>query len=116
MKSQQQPDFNMKESKLNTIKWKNLSMRYLKQVKTLENAIMQQQRDLDRRNKVADKKHGGKAYGKHDDFDEMTELIEPEYTGEEGEMQPALKQRHKNGARGETFEMFMQRRSQRIGE
>jgi hypothetical protein len=115
VKSQQTPDCSAKEAKLNTIKWKNLSIKYVKQVKTLESAIFQKQKDLDKSNDLAGKKHGGKGYGKNGP-DEMTELIEPELTGEEDEYDAGPKQRVKAPVQGETFEEFMRRRSKRIGK
>lgn len=115
VKSQQTPDCSAKEAKLNTIKWKNLSMKYMAQVRTLEAAIFQKQKEIDKTKDLSGKKHGGNGYGKGDP-DEMTELIEPELTGEEDGFGNGLKQRVKAPVQGETFEEFMRRRSQRIGK
>ena len=46
----------------------------------------------------------------------MTELIEPEYTGEEESMEQELKQRSKAGPQAQTFEDFMKKRSRRIAK
>lgn len=103
VKSQQTPDFTARESKMNTIKWKNISLKYIKQVKTLENAILQKQKDLNKQDMVKNGKY----------TDESHSLIEPEFTGEEGQ---GLKQRNKGSTQGESFEDFMRRRSRRIGK
>lgn len=106
VKSQQAPDLSVKESKMNTIKWKNLSAKYVRQVKTLEAAILQKQQELNKKSKM---KGGG--------YDsELSQLIEPEYTGEENGSGLGLKQRTKAGTKGESFEEFMKRRSKRIGK
>ena len=89
-------------------------MKYVKQVKTLEAAIYQKQKELDKKSKMISKKNIGK-YFDGGDADEMTELIEPEHTGEEGKYE-GLKQRHKESVMGETFEEFMRRRSKRISK
>ena len=114
VKSKQGPDSSAKDSQMNSIKWKNLSLKYVKQVKTLEAAIFQKQKEMDRSKNISEKKHGGKSYGKEiGDDDEMTELIQPEHTGEEAE-NLGLKQRQKETVQGESFEEFMRRRSKRI--
>lgn len=116
VKSQQTPDCTDSEAKLNTIKWKNLSIRYVKQVKTLEAAIFQKQKEVDRLHKVSDKKYGNGGYGKEVDPDEMVSLIGQDFNGDDSHMGTNLKQRSKGGSHGETFEEFMRRRSKRIGK
>lgn len=114
VKAQQTPDFGASDAKMTLIKWKNISMKYVKMVKNLEKAILQKQKELYRKKKVDQKKFGAEQYGKNDP-DEMTELIEPEFTGDEGSPPEHLKQRTKGVSKGETFEEFMKRRSKRIG-
>ena len=62
VKSQNSPDQSFREGQINTIKWKNESVKYVRQVKTLENAIFQKQRKLDTLNKTKYPKNAG--YGK----------------------------------------------------
>mmetsp|Transcript_28501 Transcript_28501/g.25231 ORF Transcript_28501/g.25231 Transcript_28501/m.25231 type:complete len:275 (+) Transcript_28501:2-826(+) len=107
-------DNKSKDAQINTIKWKNLSIKYVKQVRTLEAAIFQKQKDLDKAANLNGKK-GSKNNGLYDEEDEMTELIEPEHTGEEVEAL-GLKQRLKDPVHGESFEEFMRRRSNRIAK
>lgn len=114
VKCKQAPD-SSKECQLDTIKWKNISLKYVKQVKTLEAAIFQKQKELDKLKSVKSHKKGGEKYGSYNDEDEMTELIQPECTGEEGKFE-GLKQRQKDTVQGETFEDFMKRRSRRISK
>lgn len=113
-RSQRMPESGMKESQITAIKWKNSSIKFVKQIKTLEAAIRQKQKEADKLKMVTDRKHGSKNYG-DGDADEMSSLIAPEYTGE-GKASSKLKLRNKPSAQSETFEEFMQRRSKQISE
>ncbi|CAI2377094.1 unnamed protein product [Moneuplotes crassus] len=113
VKSKQAPE-SSGESQMRIVKWKNISLKYVKQIKTLEAAIFQKQKELDKLANVKSSKRGGSKYGKYnEDEDEMAELIQPECTGEEGKFE-GLKLRQKETVQGETFEEFMKRRSKRI--
>ena len=89
------------------IKWKNIEEKFVKQVRTLDSAIRQKQKEYEQIRKLKEKK-----YVEDEDANEMTSLIEPEYTGEGGK----LKQRAKPSSQAETFEEFMQKRSKKVEE
>jgi hypothetical protein len=116
VKMEQAPELSASEARMSTMKWKNISVKYVKKVKNTESTILSKQRELNKKKDVNNKSVGGASYGKNIDLDEMTELIEPEYTGDEDGLGGGLKQRNKGAVKGETFEIFMKRRSKRIGK
>ena len=111
VKAQNLPESGFKENAVNVMRWKNICIKYTKNIKSLESIIFQKQRELDKLNLVKNKK-----YSPDNQMEEMQSLIEPEYAGEEEENMLGLKQRRKDTVYGEDFKLFMKRRSQRIAK